>query len=70
MYTQGPATETKDLLIVAGSGDVQPQAWVLTHDALHAAQPQSCPPCAALLSDDIGSLGTTGDDVQMQASYR
>jgi hypothetical protein len=51
-----------------GSSGAQPQAWVLTSNALHAAQPQSCSPHALLLSQDICGLGTTGHDVQMQAS--
>jgi hypothetical protein len=53
---------------VAGSSELQPQAWVLSQDALHAAQPQSSIPCAALLSNDISSLGSAGENAQMQAS--
>lgn len=65
---QGPAAQTKDLLIVPSSGNSQPQAWVLTPDALHSAQPQSCSPHAMLLSDELSGLGTTGGKTKMQAS--
>jgi hypothetical protein len=65
---QGPAAQTKDLLIVPGSGNSQPQAWVLTSDALHSAQPQSSPPHAVLLGGELCSLSTAGGDTQMQAS--
>jgi hypothetical protein len=66
---QGPAALAKDLLIVPGDGNSQPQAWVLAGDALHSAQPQSCPPHAMLLGDELCGLGTTGSETQMQASY-
>lgn len=65
---QGPAAQTKDLMIVPGSGSSQPQAWVLTADALHMAQPQSCPPHAMLLGDELSGLSTAGGETQMQAS--
>ena len=65
---QGPAAQTRDLLIFSGSGNAQPQAWVLTSDALHSAQPQSCSPHAMLLSDELSGLDTTGGQPKMQAS--
>ena len=65
---QGPASQTTDLLIASGSDSSQPQAWVLTSDALHSAQPRSCPPHAVLLGDELCGLGTTGGNTQMQAS--
>ena len=66
---QGPASQTKDMLIAPGSDSSQPQAWMLTSDALHSARPQSCAPHAVLLGDELRGLSTSGGDTQMQAGY-